>query len=327
MYKLITIGDAVLDTHVQIDSASVECDIRHTECKLCLDYASKIPITDSFQALGGNASNVAAGAVKLGLKTAIISSVGNDSNGKLILSELKNQKVDTSLIDMDDKVKTRYSIVLTYKGERTILSYHQKRKYSWPKDLPETDWLYFTSMSEGFETTQDKMMSYLEKHPSVRLASNPGSFQLKNSLDKVRELLPYMNILILNLEEAEQILGTTIEKEKSMSAIIHEMIMKGPKEVAITDAGRGAWAGTESNIWHLDSFPVEVVAKTGAGDAFSSGYLAARIYGHDIATSLSWGISNSCSVITAYGAQKNLLDKNGINKMITRYGKIKPQRV
>ena len=36
--------------------------------KLCLPYGEKLPIVDSFQALGGNAANVAAGATRLGLK-------------------------------------------------------------------------------------------------------------------------------------------------------------------------------------------------------------------------------------------------------------------
>jgi sugar/nucleoside kinase (ribokinase family) len=327
MYKLITIGDAVLDTHVQIDDASVECDLDNQNCKLCLDYASKIPITDSFQAIGGNAANVAAGATRLGLKSAIISSLGKDTNGEIVLDELKKQDINTDMVLEDEKVKTRYSIVLTYKGERTILSYHQKRKYAWPETLPETDWIYYTSLSDGFESLQEKLLLFLEKHKSVRLAYNPGSFQLKYSLDLVKEVLPHTEILIVNLEEAEQILGTTIKKEKSVRALIHELLQLGVKEVVITDAGRGAWAGNEEVVWHLDSFPVKVVAKTGAGDAFSSGYLSARFYNHDIDTALSWGIANSCSVITAYGAQKNLLDKNGIGKTIEKYKKIRPEEV
>lgn len=322
MYKLITIGDVVLDTHVLIKDASLEDS--GNEAKLCLQYGGKIPIDDSFQSLGGNAANVAVGAIKLGLKTGVVSAIGTDGNAKIILEELKKQKVDADLIFPDNKTKTRYSIVLNYKGERTILSYHQKRKYVWPKDMPETDWFYYTSMSDGFQSLQTKLLSFLDKHKSVRLAYNPGSFQLKYSLDAVKEVLPYTDILILNLEEAELLLDTTLEKEKSVPALIDELVLTGAKEVVITDGARGAWAGNEEEIWHLESFPVEVVAKTGAGDAFSSGYLAARIYGRDIETALSWGIADSCSIITSHGSQKTLLDKNGIQKMLAKFSTIKP---
>ena len=51
MYNLITIGDAVMDTHVLIDNAALECDLRHEHCKLCLDYASKIPVTHNLHSL------------------------------------------------------------------------------------------------------------------------------------------------------------------------------------------------------------------------------------------------------------------------------------
>ncbi|MFA5062426.1 MAG: carbohydrate kinase family protein [Patescibacteria group bacterium] len=327
MYNVIAIGDAVLDTHVLIDDASVECNIDGKNCRLCLDYASKIPIADSFQALGGNAANVAVGAAKLGLETAIVSSIGKDGNGKIILDDLKKSGVITDLIYTDEKIKTRYSIVLNFKGERTILSYHQKRQYVWPEAVPKTDWVYYTSLSEGFEPLQEKLINFLNKHESVRLAYNPGSFQLKYSLVSVKEILPQAQILILNLEEAETVLNTTIEKEKSVSALIHKLLLTGAKEVAITDGKNGAWAGDEEDVWYLKSFPVEVISKTGAGDAFSAGYLAARINDHDISTALSWGIANSCSVITSHGSQKTLLDKNGIKKMLTKYSQIKSKTV
>ncbi len=327
MYNIITIGDAVIDTQVKIDDASIECDVNNKNCHLCLDFAAKIPVTDSFQTLGGNAANAACGAKKLGLKSAIITTLGKDSNDKLIVQEIKKFGVDTSLIGTDSKSKTRYSIVLNFKGERTILSYHQKRNYHWPKKMPAADWIYYTSLSEGFNDLQDKLFDYLEKHPSAQLAFNPGSFQIKSSLPKVREAVAKSDIVFLNVEEAERILNTTLEKEKSLSSLIHRLTQMGAKEVVITDAGRGAVAGDDNEVWQIKSFPVKVVAKTGAGDAFSSGYLAAKFYGHDMATALLWGISNSSSVITQYGAQKGLLDKNEIQKIPEKFAHIKAKKI
>ncbi len=327
MYKIITVGDALIDTHVQIDNASVECDLHHENCKLLLDFASKIPITGSFQALGGNAANVACGTAKLGLKSAILTAVGADPNGQLVTDDLKKFTVDTTLIQTDAKSQTRYSVVLNFRGERTILSYHKKRNYAWPKNMPAADWIYYTSLSEGYEGLQDKMLAWLANHPSVRLAFNPGSFQLKYSLEKVRTVLPHTEILIVNLEEAEIIANTTVEKEKSVASLIHKLLQIGVKEVVITDAAQGAWAGGAENIWQMETYPVEVVAKTGAGDAFSSGYMAARIDGHDISTAIQWGTANSCGVIQQFGAQKGLLNKNGIKKMIEKFPNVAPKKI
>jgi sugar/nucleoside kinase (ribokinase family) len=323
MYNLITIGDAVIDTNVFIDDATLECDVNKQNCQLCLNFADKIPLTDSFQALGGNAANVAVACAKLGLHSAILTSVGNDANGQMIQEEMQKHGVNTDLLSLDKKIKTRYSVILNFKKERTILSYHQNRTYHLPKNLPKTDWIYYTSLSEGYEALQEKLLGLLGKHKNLRLAYSPGSIQLKK-LDLVKQVLPHTDILIINLEEAQKILGTD---STNYSDLIKKFLATGVKEVVITNGSEGAWAGNTENIWHSASFPIEVVSKTGAGDAFSSGYLAARFYKHDIASALSWGIADSCSAISSSGQKKNLLNKKEITKMISRFSGIIPKKV
>lgn len=327
MYNLITIGDIVIDTHVQIDDASLECRLKNKPCQLCFDYASKIPITDSFQSLGGNAANVAVGATKLGLKTTIISSVGNDSNGQLAINELTKLNIDTGYIYLEDKNQTRYSIVLTFQGERTILSFHKKRKYAWPEQMPATDWVYYTGLSAGFKNIKINLIAWLKKHPTVRLAINPGSYQLKYHLDEVKESINKADILLVNLQEAERILDTSLKKEKTVSALIHGLLNLGAGEVVITDAQKGASVGSLEEIWQMESYPINVVAKTGAGDAFSSGYVTARCLGYNRPQALRWGIANSCSVITQVGAQNGLLTKDDLQKMLDKYPDIVPKPV
>lgn len=327
MYNLLTIGDAVVDNHIILDEAEVECDIDTKACRLCLDYAAKVPVSDSFQNIGGNAVNVAIGASKLGLTSSVLTDLGKDANGKTVINELKKYKVDTKLVKLNPKNETRFAIVLNYKGERTILSSHKKKDYTWPKNVPETDWIYYTSLSEGYDNIQKNLLTYLQKHPTVRLVYNPGSFQLKNSLSNVLEVIKKSDILIVNLQEAEMILKTTLQKEKTITAIIHKLLSLGAKEVVITDAGKGAYAGNKEEVWYLPAYPVKVVAKTGAGDAFSSGYLAAKQYDHDLKTALTWGIANSCSVISSFGSHAKLLEKTNIGNYIKKYGEIQPKKL
>lgn len=331
MYNLIGIGDPIIDTHVQIDETCTEAEChlseKTDEMKLCFDYGSKIPIVDSFQSLGGNAPNVLVGATRLGLKTMLISTVGEDANGAMVLEALKKKKVDTDFITRDSKNKTRYSIILNYKKERTILSYSNQKEYSWPDHTPSADWVYYTGMSEGFEPIQAKLREYLTDHPTANLAVNPGSYMLKYALSALREAVSWSTLLIVNLEEAEKILGSTLEKEKSVRSIIHELCSLGPKEVALTDAARGAWAGTAEEVWHLDSYPVEVVSKTGAGDAFSAGFITARFHGHDIAHALEWGVANSSGVVQNHGSQAGLCDQKELTEMMQKFKKIKPTAV
>lgn len=328
MLKLLAIGDPIIDTHVRIDESSAECQlIPHGKMKLCFDYGSKIPIRSSFQSLGGNAANVSVGATKLGLESAILSTVGDDANGKMAIRELAKNGVDTSYLSTDKKSDTRYSVVLNYKKERTILSYSNRKNYFWPKPAPKTDWIYYTGLSEGFNSLHKDLMTHLHNHPTIRLAFNPGSNLLKFGRAYLPEIISRADLLILNLEEAESITGKSLAKEKSYGAIIRLLLAMGAKEVVLTDAERGAWAGNKDEMWHMKSLPVTVVAKTGAGDAFSASYLAARFYEHDLDHALAWGIANSSSVIQKEDPHSGLLDRKGIDKMLNDFKTIRPLAV
>lgn len=330
MFNLLAIGDPIIDTHVQIEDNCLECHLASDRKHLCLNYGQKIPITSSFQSLGGNAPNVAVGTAKLGLASAVLSTVGRDAYGKLAVQELKKYGVDTSLITYDTLHQTRYSLVLNYRAERTILSYSEAKNYRWPRMVPPADWVYYTGLSKGFELIQEKLAVYLKKYPTGRLAINPGSYILKYATEKLLEMIARADLLLVNREEAEQLLNFSAAQGKKFEhADVESMVQKllglGPKEAVLTDGARGAWAGTAQNVWYQAAFPVKIIAKTGAGDAFSSGYIAARFYGHDIPMALTWGTANSAGVVQAPGPHSGLLDQAGIEKMIRAYPPPRPQ--
>lgn len=329
MFDFIGIGDPVIDTHVQIDKTTKEIELKEAtgRKRLCLEYGAKIPITDSFQTLGGNAANTIVALTKFGHSCAFVSTIGDDSNGQLVIDNFKKFKVDTSLITKQAGADTRYSIILNYLGERTILSYSEKKSYIWPEPVPETAWIFYSGLSAGFETIQDNLILYLDAHPTVRLAINPGSYMIKFALEELLATIARADILLVNLEEAEKILNKQLTKEKSRQALINELLALGVKEVVLTDGAAGAWAGDKEEAWQLEAFPIKVVAKTGAGDAFSAGYLAARHVGHDIPHALEWGAANSASVIQAHGPHAGLLNKAGLEKILEKFSSIKPKQI
>ena len=326
MLDILGIGDPIIDTHLQISDKTTEVELKQANSKsqLCLEYGAKIPILDSFQTLGGNATNTIAALSKFGFHTAFLSTVGDDSNGQLIIDLFKKFKVDTALITKEAGASTRYSVILNYKAERTILSYSEKKNYIWPAPVPEANWIFYSGLSEGYENIQTNLLEFLKTHPSVRLAVNPGSYIINYGLKDLRIAAARADILIVNLEEAEKISGQTLAELKTQSALVEALLELGAKEVVLTD---GAWAGDKSEVWYMPPYPVRVTAKTGAGDSFSAGYLAARFLSHDMAHALEWGTANSASVISALGPHAGLLDKNGIAAMIAKYETIKPEQI
>ena len=320
MFDLITIGDATFDTFIIIDDEDAQCRVNAKTRELCINYADKVCVKGLDQSVGGNATNVAVGAVKLGLKTAIVGSVGDDLNGIAIAHELESAGVDTQFLQLQKDKETRFSVVLNFKSERTILSYHGKRTYTFPK-LPKTEWIYFTSLGKGSERMQSSLLKHLKKNPETKLAMNPGSYQMKSSLTSMRTLLPHADILFVNLEEAIALLG----KKTSPKACLKGLHKKGVKMVVMTDSARGAFAYDGKEILHMPIYPIEAKAKTGAGDAFASGFLAAQHNKKTLSESLQWGAANSAGVIQKIGAHKGLLTKRSVARTIKTHKKILPK--
>jgi len=319
MFDLITIGDATLDTFLVLDEHDARCQIDKKEKLLCIHYAEKTFIDQAVQSVGGNASNIAVGATKLGLKTAMVTELGDDINGHIIAYELEHSGVDPMFIKICKGQMTRYSIILNYETERTVLSSTVKRTYTFPK-LKKTDWIYYTSMGKGFENIQDKLIKHLTTHPDTRLALNPGSYQLRHGIKKIRQILPHTDLLFINKEEGQELVGKPVEKTE----LFHLLHKKGVKIVVMTDSTNGSFVSDREKEWYMPIYPVKTIAKTGAGDAYASGFLSAIHHGLSIPDAMCWGTANASGVIQEFGAQNGLLSLQKMKKRIKKYHNIVP---
>lgn len=323
MFDLITIGDTTVDTFVQIDKAKLTYSkSSHRPQNFCLPYGEKITIESIEEALGGNAANVAVGVTKLEANVALVSEIGDDFLGEQALSSLQEKKVDTSFVKKLKKKKTRASIALTYSGERTILSTFPPRSYSLPS-LPKTQWIYYTSLGPSFEKLQKQLISFLKKNPHVQLASNPGSHQLHVGLSEWKKILPFTNVLFVNKEEAELLIG----KKATVPVLFKKLLSLGVKNVVMTDSIMGSYTLFEGSLLHMPVFKVKTVSKTGAGDAFASGVLAGLIRGESMEQSLRWGTANASAVIQKLGAQNGLLSLRDLKKLLSINSSSKPVKL
>lgn len=314
MFDVITLGDCTVDTYAMIDEKNPDVHLSGDKRLLCLEYADKINIFEAGEAVGGNAANIAVGVQRFGLKSAIVTELGNDLNAEFILKQLKTEKIHTKLVKQNHRNKTRYSLVLNYKGERTILSYKTKINYTLPS-LPKTQWIYYTSLGEGFESLQTKLIQYLKKHPETRLAVNPGSYQIKKGLAHFKKILPFTDILFVNKEEAQKITNQKLTADK-LFAKIHDL---GAKMIVITDGKNGSYASDGIMKYFLGPYKVNPVSKTGAGDAYASGFLSAIILGKHTTDAMQWGNANAVSVISHIGAQVGLLTPKQIPTFLKKF--------
>jgi sugar/nucleoside kinase (ribokinase family) len=321
-YDLFCIGDVTIDIFLEIEErqANVFCDLDQKNCKLSLNYADKIPVKKIYRTYAaGNAANVAIGGSRLGLKTGLYSVLGDDEDGKKILRTLKKEKVSTTSLIFEKNSSNNLSVILGYRGERTILSFHQERIYSFPQ-IPETRWLYFTSMAPRHEIFYKELPNFIEKR-KVKLAFNPGSYQLSQGLKILRALLRQTTVLILNREEAEFLFGV----QKDIKTLLKKILDEGPQLAVLTDGERGSWANDGSKIYFLPSSGTLPVDKTGAGDSYTAGFLAALLYNKEIPEAMRWGTLNASSVISQIGTHNGLLKRAELEKMLLTRLDLKPE--
>ncbi|OGL73230.1 hypothetical protein A3E39_02875 [Candidatus Uhrbacteria bacterium RIFCSPHIGHO2_12_FULL_60_25] len=322
---LLAIGDATKDVFVDIEEATLSCTLNTEACLLCLNYADKIPVSSVTQIrAAGNAANAAVGSSRLGHRSGLVTILGDDDDGHELQDALKAERVDERFVTFDKKRGTNYSTILNFKSERTLLAFHQPRTYRFPKNLPETEWVYYSSLGEHHVPYEKQLLAYLKKHMEVRFLFNPGTHQLRRGLTSLLPVIKRSDVLILNKEEAEHLLE---DGARPVPALVMRLFHEGPKTVVITDGQRGSWAYDGHDMWKLPIFPCKALERTGAGDAYATGLVNALIDGKPIAEAMRAGNANSWSVVQEIGPQKGLLTASEMRRVLKKFEKIRPQKV
>ncbi len=317
---ILSVGDVVTDAFIKLFDHDERVERRSDGTWLAIPFGTKVPFdhVEVIEAVG-NAANASVAFAKLGLKSGLVSNVGGDMWGRDIINALHKLKVDTRFVHINPGRKSNYHYVLWYKDERTILIKHENYSYQWPRfrllDLPK--WVYFSSVSEHAMEYHDAIASWLEGHPPIKLAFQPGTFQIEAGVHRLARLYKRTEVLACNREEAVEISGG---KHSDIGDLFDRLHKLGPKIVLISDGHDGAYASDGKNRYKMPIYPDPKAPyeRTGAGDAFTSTFVAALARGADIPGALLWAPINSMSVVQKVGAQAGLLNQKKINQYLRK---------
>ena len=313
--EFLAIGDTVIDAFIKLKKAEIIGKPDTPTYEIAIPFAEKVPYEDVFVIPAvGNAANAAISAARLGLHSAIVTNLGNDREGEDCLTEFKRNGVKTDFVKINPGKKTNYHYVLWYGAERTILIKHQDYDYILP-DVGSPRWIYFSSVNETAFPFHYKIADYLETHPEINFAFQPGKFEIKLGKDKLARFYKRAKIFFCNVEEGGKILGLEDMPIKDLLAKMHEL---GPETVVITDGPRGAYTydGKEFLFLPIYPDPKPPYSRTGAGDAFSSTTVAATALGKTLPEALAWAGINSMAVVQQVGANVGLLSREKIEEYL-----------
>jgi ribokinase len=304
--KIVTIGAAVQDIFLSNSSEfRPVCESPET-CFLRLELGAKADVNQIHFSTGGGATNAAVTFARQGIETAFMGSVGNDPAGQAVLADLDAEGVDTSHVRISERYNTGYSVLLLApNGERTILTYRGASTHYYIRDFDfssvEADWLYISNLSGKMDVLNHIVTE--AKKRGIQIMYNPGKKELEQR-EKLIGILEDIDVLLVNKEEM-QIL---VEGEE-----LEELILRGlnyAPVVLITDSTNGVIASDGKTIVRAglyDDRPSK--DRTGAGDAFGSGFLSRWIFDQSLKDSILLASANSSSVVTQVGTKAALLHK------------------
>jgi len=310
-FNIISIGSATRDVFMKSEQFKIIEDKRFSTGQAeCFALGSKIEIKNIVFTSGGGGTNTAVTFARQGLKTACVGAIADDFNGRDIVNELDREQVDTNYFQRNKEGYTAYSVILVHEsGERTILSYKGEGQNfnvnRIPFDKFRSDWLFLDSLGGHYDMLETAVNWAVKNN--VKIATNPGGKELAHGLDKLKPLLKNFSIVIMNQEEASKLVGIDYGKEleifKAMDEIIGGIFVmtKGPKGVVVSDGKTLYKAGVPDS---------PVVERTGAGDAFSSGFVTEYIRSGDIAKAIQFATANASSVVEQYGSKAGILKKD-----------------
>lgn len=312
-FDIISIGSATVDFFVYTENELVEIStLKESKKLLAFPLGSKILINEVFEFTGGGGTNTSVGFSRLGLKSGFIGNLGEDLLSKKILDELKQEKV-VFLGTNDKKNSTGFSIVLnSFAQDRTILSYKGANDYLDFNKLKlkniTTKAIYLSSLvNQSFDSGISIIKSFKSKNQNILTFFNPSSYLLKKGIAGIRKYVNLIDLLIVNKEEAQMI--CMISTDITLRELSEDLVKLVKKPVVITNGGQGACFYDGKKYYFKRAHKIKVREKTGAGDAFSVGFVYGILNKKDYSTCLEYGIKNSESVIKSIGAKNVLLSK------------------
>jgi sugar/nucleoside kinase (ribokinase family) len=233
---------------------------------------------------GGCAMSAAVDMSKIGLKTALLGKVGNDSFGEFMKNVLIQNNVNIDGIVTDTENQTSASVVLSDSaGERKFLHCAGANGAFGRDDI---NWNVIQYSKIVFVAGTMLMDTFDGEHCAgvLKRCKEMGkttvldtAWDSKGRWMKVLEpCMPYIDVFLPSIGEAVKLSGKTDPKK-----IADVFLGKGVKQVAIKLGGKGCYLreSKEADGVIIPPYKVKAVDTTGAGDSFCAGFITGLVKG------------------------------------------------
>ncbi len=310
-YDLICLGRLAVDLYARQPGARLE------------------DATSFAKYLGGSSANVAFGTARLGLRSAMLSRVGDDHMGRFLCETLLHEGCDVGQVRTDSQRLTAL-VLLGIKDRETFpLIFYRENCADMALDVDDIDETFIASSralaitgthfsTPGVHAASDKALGFARKHgvrtvldidyrPVLWGLTGRGEGETRFVADAgvtahLQAILPHFD-LIVGTEEEFQIAGGSTDLIGALRAVRAVaagtlIVKRGALGCSVIEAAVPA---------ELDQAPtysgtrVDVLNVLGAGDAFMAGFLYGWLSGEGIERSCSYGNACGALVVSRHG--------------------------
>jgi len=277
MYDLACVGTTTVDMYFKGEA------LTHNTLQFNLGIGQKYFTDYFYEGIGGGATNVAIGVSKLGLRSTLISEIGQNPFKRVIIEKLDLTNVAHSHCLLTHDYYNFSTVLLTENGEKTVINY-RTHKTKFLHDLPEDTifrglkGLYLGNLSHISVTKRANLLTHAKKHDIATFVTL-GTSDCQKGFEQNEEILRHTDVLILNSEEFANLVQISQNHLNwSKSLLTQFTSINLPKIVIITDGSNGSYGYWQSNIHHQPAEKISrVVDSTGAGDGYAAGFIAGCI--------------------------------------------------
>jgi ribokinase len=262
---------------------------------------------------GGKGANQAVAAARLGADVSMLGRVGKDNFGDFLLDNLKANHVDSRLVQRDEASTGAAIIVVDSNGQNSIvLSPGANGKVS-ASDVEHASFSTFDLLLLQLEIPTPTVLSAAKRarDNGVRVILNPAPAK-----ELPAELIALTDFIIPNETELSLLTGMEVKDVPSAEKAARTLLEHGAQNVIVTLGSRGALIVNKDTSTHVDTFKVDVVDTTAAGDAFIGGF-AVSLDSSSLLDAVRYACACGALATTKFGAQPSLPTKEEVERLMS----------
>jgi sugar/nucleoside kinase (ribokinase family) len=283
---------------------------------------------------GGSTANIAVGLSRLGVGSRFVGKVGADENGLTLKTAFEKDGVDTSWLVFDPAGRTAQTIIVVDgQGRRIIYSLGGTALLETPHELDPsaiegTDLLY---IGEAFPDVARRAAA-LARERGARVVCGPGGTASWVPIHALMELLREADYVLLSRGELMSLMSSAGARSSGdhrdgatwllCNGIRNAVVTLGQGGAVCYSSGGtcptadGAPVGVTGTSVAQACFRVQAVDTTGAGDAFSAGFMSALLDGLPTAECLRRGNACAALAIQRVGAREAMPTRGELDEFL-----------